>query len=178
MYEVRENNTKNSINFLLVIVSFLPIICLTLYFHFESPLFLFPILFQVVALLNLLKSFFIKGLIPWIEIKPTLSQFDNDSFEVEFFATLKAAENDTYNRLAALSIIIKRALFLLVFSIFLTALACLFVFFNGSVSLYVAIVFLVIAFVCLYFHYKATPSSEFESKQEEFKKDIEKWLNE
>jgi hypothetical protein len=176
MYEARETGTKNSINFLLIIVTFLPILCLTLYIHFKNPLLLFPILFQVLALLILLKSFFIKGQIPWLELKSTLLQFDNDSFEVDLLATLKAAENGTYQRLQALSTIIKRALFLLIFSIFLITLACLFMILEGSVLLYIVTVLLLIVFLLLYLFYKDIPSFEFNDEYKGIKKLIEKWL--
>ncbi len=178
MFEVRESGTKNSISFLLIIVTFLPILCLTLYIRFKSPLFLFPILFQVAALLILLKSFFIKGQIPWFELNSTLSQFDNESFEVDLLATLKAAENGTYKRLQALSTLIKRALFLLIFSIFLITLACLFMILKGSVLLYVVTILLLIVFLLLYLFYKDVPSFEFKNEYEEIKKLIEKWLKE
>lgn len=176
MFVARETGIKNSINFLLIIVSFLPVICLALYNLFKSPLFLVPTLFQVAALLILLKSFFIKGQIPWIELKKTLSQFDDDTFEVKLFATLKAAENGTYIRMQALSIVIKRALFLLVFSIFLILLACLFMFLKGSFLLYVVTVLLAFVFSLLYYFYKEVPNFDFDNVYEDFKTNIEKWL--
>ncbi|MFZ5770864.1 MAG: hypothetical protein ACOY4W_05495 [Thermodesulfobacteriota bacterium] len=61
MYQARETGTTSSINFMMIVATFLPIFCLTLYNAFKSTLFLFPILFQVAALLILLKRFFIKG---------------------------------------------------------------------------------------------------------------------
>lgn len=176
MFEARETGIKNGINFLLIIVTFLPILCITLYIHFTSPLFLAPILFQVAALLILLKSFFIKGQIPWLEFKETLSRLDDGSFEVKLFAALKAAENGTYNRLRALNTIIKRALFLLIFSIFLIALACLFMLLKGSVLLYVVTGLLLIVFLLLYFFYKDVPNFDFNNEYKQFKSNIEKWL--
>ena len=177
MFEARKTGTQSNINFLLIIVSFLPVICLTLYTHFESPLFLVPTLFQVAALLILLKSFFIKGqMIPWLESKDTLKQLDDDTFEIHLFAILKATENDTYKYLQMLTTIIKRALFLLIFSIFLIVLAFLFMFLSGSISLYLVIVLLLIVFVLLYFFYKEVPKSNFNNDCEDFKSNIEKWL--
>jgi len=176
MFESRETGVRNNINFLLIVVSFLPVICLALYDLFTSPLFLVPTLFQVTALLILLKSFFIKGQIPWLEFKETLSQLDDDTFEAKLFASLKAAENGTYIRMGALSTVIKRAVFLLIFSIFLILLACLFMFLKGSILLYVVTVLLVFVFSLLYFFYKDVPNFEFSNEYEEFKSHIEKWL--
>lgn len=176
MFEAREIGIKNNINFLLIIDSFLPVICLTLYNIFKSPLFLVPTFFQAVALLILLKSFFIKGQIPWIESEKTLLQFDDDTFDVKLFATLKAAENGTYIRMQALSVIIKRALFLLIFSIFLIFFSCLFIFLKGSYLLYIGTALLVFAFSLLYFFYKETPNFDFDTVYKDFETNIEKWL--
>jgi hypothetical protein len=178
MYEVRETGTTTGINFLMIIATFLPIFCLTLYLAFTSPLFLFPILFQVAALLILLKRYFIQGQIPWLELKETLSQLDDNSFAVELLATLKAAETDTYMRLGALTTVIKRALVLLVFSIFLTALASLFMLLKGSVLLYVTTALLAIVFLLLCVFYKQVPRFDFANEQKNVKNDIEKWLKE
>lgn len=177
MFEARETTIKNSINFLLIIVTFLPILCLTLYFHYNNILFLIPIFFQIVVLLILLKSFFIKGkTLPWFEFKETLSELDDNSFDVNLFAMLKTAENSTYKHMKALSPIVNRAVSLLIFSIFLILLACFFTFLKGSVTLYVVTVLLIIVFILLYFHYKDVPKFDFKNEYEEYKRNIDKWL--
>lgn len=177
MFEARKTGIQNNINFLLIIVSFLPVICLTLYIYFKSPLFLIPTLFQVVALLILLKSFFIKGqMLPWLELEETLKQLDSDTFEIDLFATLKAAENDTFIYLKILKTIIKRALFLLILSIFIVVLALLFMFLNGSNSFYIVTVLLFIVAVLLYFFYKEMPKFNIKNDYMNFKNDIEMWL--
>ena len=177
MSEVRRTRPQNNINFLLIVVSFLPVICLTLYIHFKSPLFLIPILFQVASLLILLKSFFIKGqMIPWLKLKKTLKLLADDTLEIDLFAILKAAESDTGTYLKLLDTIIKRALFGLILSVFLIALASLFTFLNGSFSLYVGTALLLILFVLLYFFYNEIPTSDFKNNYERYKIDIEKWL--
>ena len=150
---------------------------LALYIHFNSPLFLIPTLFQVAALLILLKSFFIKGQrIPWLELKDTLEQLEDDTFEIDLFAKLKAAESDTFIHLKILNTVIKRALFLLILSIFLIVLAFLFMFLGGSISLYAGTVLLLIIFVLLYFFYKQIPTFKFKNNYEDSKNKIEKWL--
>jgi len=176
MYQARETGTTSGINFMMIVATFLPIFCLTLYTAFKSKFFLFPILFQVAALLILLKRFFIKGQIPWLEFKDTLSKVDNNSFSVGLFATLKAAENSTYMRLSALETIISRSLFLLVFSIFLTALASLFIFLEGGLFLYIATALLVFLFFLLGLFYKQVPRVQLDTEEESFKKEINKWL--
>ena len=174
---MRETGTTNGIHYLMIVATFLPIFCLTLYMAFKNPLFLVPILFQIAALLILLKKFFIKGQVPWLELKYTLSQLDDNAFEASLFATLKAIEDDTWKRLGAFSTIIKRALFLLVFSIFLTALASVFMFMNGNILLYVVTVLLVVVFSFLYFFYKEVPESKFNDDEKRYMNEIKKWLH-
>src|SRR3989344_7422030 len=62
MYDVRERNIQTTINFLLIITTFLPILCVTFYTTklFDNKIILIPILFQILALLILLKSFYLK----------------------------------------------------------------------------------------------------------------------
>lgn len=179
MYEVRDASTANGINYLMIVATFLPVFCLTLYTAFErNPAFLVPIVFQVAALLILLKRFFIQGQIPWLELEKTLSQLDDNSFDAALFATLKATENDTWKRLEAFRTIIKRALFLLVFSLFLLGLASLFMLLKGAILLYIATALLVGVFSLLYLFYKESPTSQAEEDEKRFKSEIEKWLQE
>ena len=152
MHNVRETNVINGIHYLIIVATFMPIFCLTLYMVFnKSIFFLFPILFQIVALLILLKKFFIKIEIPWIELENTPKQLDRDVFEVSWFAELKAFENDTNRCRKAFRAIIKEGLALLLSSIFLTALASVFLFMNGEILLYVVIVILIVVFILLFF---------------------------
>lgn len=177
MFEVRRTATQNNINFLLIIVSFLPVICLTLYIYLKSSLFLIPAAFQIIALLILLKSFFIKGwMIPWLKLKETLKELDDDTFESDLFAALKAFENDTGIYLEIVKPIINRALFLLISSIFLIVLAFLFMFLNGSILLYIVTILLLIVFVLLCFFYKEMPTFNFTNEYTNCKNDIERWL--
>ncbi len=176
MFAVRETGTTNGINYLMVVATFLPVFCLTLYMAFQSILFLVPILFQIAALLILLKRFFIKGQIHWFKLEDTLLQLDNNALEKYLFAELKAFEDDSWRRSGAFSTIIKRALFLLVFSIFLTSLVSAFVFMKGDIQLYVVTVFLVVVFLLLYFFYKEVPENKFEDDKQRYLNDINIWL--
>lgn len=177
MYEVREAGTANGINYLMIVATFLPVFCLTLYTAFEkSPLFLVPILFQVAALLILLKRYFVQGQIPWLELEKTLSQLEDNSFNAVLFAQLKAAENGTARRLGALRTIIRRALFLLVLSLFLIALAFLFLLLKGSILLFIVTALLVVLFSLLWFFYNELPKSQANEEEQKYQREIEKWL--
>jgi len=176
MYEARENNAISSINFLMIVATFLPIFCLMLYTTFKSPFFLIPILFQIAALLILLKRFFIKVQIPWLKLNETLERLNHNSFEVDLLSTLKAAESSTYKRLRALRKLINSSLLLLVFSILLTALASLFLIFEGSFSLYIATGVLVLIFLFLSLFYLRVPKFQFESEESSNKSAIDEWI--
>jgi hypothetical protein len=180
MFDARRTIHQNNINFLLIIVSFLPIICLTLYKYFDNyQLFLIPILFQVLALLVLLKSFFITGQsIPWLELKDTFNKLkeDNFEFEINLIATLKATESDTGTHEKLLKTIINRALYLLILSIFLTVLAGLFKILNGGIFLYIGTAFLLILFVLLCIYYNEKSPFNFDNNYKHYKKVLEELL--
>jgi hypothetical protein len=179
MYQARETHVRNNMNFLLIVVSFLPVICLALCSIFKNRIFLIPTLFQVASLLILLKSFFVKGVVPWLEFELVQSHIDDDTFEIDLFAALKAFENITNKRMQTFHAITKRALILLIFSIFLVLLMCLFMFLRGGILLYVFTTAL-LGFIFLAFFYKKDPSfkfkKEWEKEYEDFKNHIEKWL--
>lgn len=181
LYNVREVRATNSINYLMIVSTFLPIFCLTLYGEFGSLFFLVPILFQIMALLILLKRFFIKGQIPWFKLEQIIKQLDNGTLESYSFATVKAAEDETWSRLKVLDAIIKRALFLLVLSIFFTAIAAVIKLASVyKAQSYAVAIVLCLSFLVLYFHYKEVPDTKknFYSKENEYKNIIEKWLHE
>lgn len=191
MYEARETATQNKINFLLIVVSFLPVICITLYATVKNELFLIPTLFQFLAVLVLLKSFFIVGRkasrIPWLDVslppKPlgddTLRELEDDTFEVKLFAALKAAEEDTAFYLKEKNRIIKPALYLVILSIFLMALAYLFVLLERYEMLTPWFPYagegLLILFLFLLPFYEKIPLSKFNKKHEVFEQRIEDW---
>jgi len=183
MYEARETATQNKIHFLLIVVSFLPVICITLYATVKSELFLIPTLFQFLAVLVLLKTFFITGRkgprIPWLNVNNLLEALENNTFEIEFFAILKTAEEDTAIYLKERNEIIKRALYLMIFSIFLMALAYLFVLLERYQMLTpwfpYAFEGLLILFLFLSPFYQNIPLSKFDKNHEAFEQRIEEW---
>lgn len=178
MYLVRKSNIQNSINFLLIVVSFLPIVSISLVTHFNNELFLVPIAFQFAALLVLLKSFFIKGQkIPWLELNGTLGRLEKDGFNESWFAALKAAEDDTYAEMRATSKIIKTALYSLIFSIYLTTLMIVIVRLETTTLLYPSVVLLTLLFLPLIYYYRKRPSFEFDQNYKKSLKKIKKWLS-
>jgi len=154
MYTVRETGTTNRIHYLMIVATFLPLFCLTLRDIFQSEiyngkLFLVPIIFQVVALLILLKSFFVKGQIPWPDLETTLEQLDDNEFEVHIFAELKAAEDETWERMKFYRCIIYQALIFLGISIFLTALFCIIFLTKSNYTLLFFMILLLITFTLI-----------------------------
>lgn len=79
--------------------------------------------------------------------------------------------------MVAFRTIIMRALFLLVFSIFLTALAAVFILMNGNIRLYVVTVLLLFVFSLLYFFYKEVPESKLIDDENKFIHEIKEWLD-
>ena len=176
MYSVRKSNIQNSINFLLIVVSFLPIVCITFSTYFKNELFLVPIVFQFAALLILLKSFFIKGQkIPWLEFNETLDAIDKGSFKELWFATLKAAENDTHVEMRTINKIIRIALSLLIFSIYGIALIMLVVKLENTILLYPSSVLLTLIFMFLIYYYRKQPSFAFDQDYEKYLKKVAEW---
>lgn len=191
IYEARETATQNKINFLLIVVSFLPVICIALCSTFENDLFLIPTMFQFLALLVLLKSFFVVGRkaqrIPWLNVslppKPlgddTLRELEDNAFEIRLFAGLKAAEEDTGIYMKEKNRVIKLALYLIMVSIFLMSLAYLFVLMKRYQMLTPWFPYagegLSILFLFLLPFYEKIPRSEFNKKHEAFEQRIEEW---
>ena len=163
---------------MVIVVSFVPVICIALFTHFNDYLFIIPALFQLIALLILLKSFFIKGqMIPWFKLDETLKDLDESNFEVSLFARLKALEDDTWTDLVEMGKIIKNALHLLLFSLLALILAGVFNYFKATVLFYVLTIMFVFGFYYLYVnYYQKLPSFNSKENYEKYKKEIEKWL--
>lgn len=179
MFTVRKTNTQNSINFLLVVVSFLSAISISLYTNFRSNIFLLPAILQIIALTILLKSFFIMSTIstvtPWFKSEDTLKKLDNKQFEVSTFAVLKAVENSTWVELVEMQKIISKSLALVLFSLYSTFLAGLLLFFKKEM-LYVSILILSLGFIWLYLYYRNLPKFDFTNEINRYTQQIEKWL--
>ena len=182
MYDARHKSVQDQINFLLVITTFLPILSVTLYTTdlFKNLIILTPAVFQIIAILVLLKSFFISGLkIPWFEIKITLDSIENDSFPINALAQIKAAEADTDKHIKEYKKIIKVALCLIIFSLYSLLISVIFIFLNATIYQHLVAILVPTIFFMLIYNYYLTPNkSNFDSEYEKEKKRIEEWVQE
>jgi hypothetical protein len=176
MYDTRITNIQNRINFLLIIVSFSHIFCITLFVYFENPIILSPIIFQFIALLILLKSFFVKGPnVHWFEVDETLEAIDKNELEIDLFSTLKALENSTYTHMQFMGKIIKNSLILLIFSIYFTILLVCFVLWDNKLLLYLVVSILTLVLLYSYYHF-IHPHSNYQEDYENIKEKVKKWI--
>ena len=182
MYDVRERNIQSNINFLLIITTFLPILCVTLYTtkEFSHMIILTPIFFQFLALLILLKSFFLKGsTIHWFELKKEelLKDIERDEFDIRLISELKSLENSTYVSMKAKGKLIKNSVYLIIFSLLSMLLSITFIILNGSYLLYVLsiIIFFVFAFL-LFIYYPRQPIYNYDRDLERYFKLLKGWL--
>ena len=178
MYDVRLTNTQNRTNFLLVIISFLSVISITLFTYFKDNIFLFSALFQLIAFIVLLKSFFIKGgpAVHWFELKETLENIERGKFNEDIIATLKALEDDTYTYLTEMGKITRISLYSIILSLYSILLALTFVYFEKPI-LYTLIIFLTVCLLLIiYIYHKKQPKFKFGENEKKYKKEIEEWL--
>jgi len=175
MYDVREKNVQNEINFLLVVISFMSIISISLLNYSKDTLFFLPFLFQMASFLILIKSSFIKKhSLLWLELSSTLEKVEKGEFDQNLFAILKALENDTWIYLKEMQKIIRIALSILLSSVFLIILILFDISFGYTLTSFLITVFLFI----LYGMYIGK-QLKYKNK-ESFKnslKEIEDWLN-
>lgn len=192
MYDVRLTNIQSRINFLLVIVSFLPLVCIGLYDYFKSPLLLFPILFQFVALIVLLTNFFIRhlGVLEFRIIKEAkeldiLNQLDNNRFEADLIASLQANMNQTWTYLIKAGRIFHTAISLLLVSLFALGLATVFALLNiENVIAYTVKIAIFSAFLLQHMHFKYFKNRpklqefDFDEDYKECRAQVDNWLKE
>lgn len=184
MYDVRATNTSNRINFLLIIVSFLPIACITLFTELNKSVFLLPIIPQIIAFTILLKVFFIKPPeIHWFnmvkyQIKEiVLDDMKNKEFNKKLLSELKALEDDTWLYLREMRGMLKISSYLIVFSLYLIVSISIFLYFESNLMLYISNLFLItfLLWLCLYYHKQ--PKYDFSNNYQKYQKQIEDWLN-
>lgn len=180
MYNTRAKNIENQINFLLIIVSFLPIISLILFQKFDNPIFLVPILPQFIALIFLLKPFFMKNWpivnwMPWEWVKESILK---NQFDQELFASLKGLENVTWTFQGIMKNLIKTSVYLLLLSLYGIILAVLSEYLQLQFYSYLLIFILGILLVSVLIFYEKQPDlmKKAISEIEEFKKQIEDWI--
>lgn len=181
MYDVRATNTQSRINFLLVIISILSLICFEL--SRISNLFLIPLIPQTIAFLLLLKVFFIEPpQIHWFNMTKFLSKeivledIQNGKLDRNLVAELKSREDDTWSYLVDMGKIVRASIRLLLLSLFLIMLLSIIIYFSNW-ELYIAIFFLIVSSLLIYSYYKKQPPYAFEGHFENYKKQIDGWLN-
>ena len=179
MYNVRSKSQQDSINFLLIVSTFLPILSVTLYTtnFFEHYLILVPIFFQLLALLLLFKTFYSTDYgIPWLELKEDI--FENyENFNESTLALIKAAETNTYSDMIEKGKIIKNSLRLLLISLFLLSLSIVFILDINKEILYFLVVMLFLIFVLLLEFYSIKGKDKFKANYKNNLKKIDEWLN-
>ncbi len=180
MYDVRERNIQNKINFLLIVTTFLPMLSITLYTTklFSNEIILIPIIFQIAALLILLKDFFIKGqLIHWFEFKPTLDLLHEDKFDVDFLSNLKALEDGTYKNMEAKGKLIRIALNLIIFSLYSILVSIVFVIFHITALAYLITLVISFLFLSLIIFYMKPITFDIKNDHKEYVRRFNEWLN-
>lgn len=176
IYDVRDKNISNGINYLMIVATFLPIFNFMLYQNFDDQIFLLPIIFHFAALLILFKRFFISGKIPWLSSKEIFNNIDNQSIETELFSDIKSAEQDTRYRLIKYRRIIKVSLFLIVYSIFLTGLAFLYFKFRESNSLFYIVSLITFLFALILLFYFNWQEFDFDKEKDKVKDELKAWI--
>lgn len=178
MYNVRETNIQNRVNFLLIITSFFPVLCIALVSYSNNIFFLVPAFLSIVSLCILLKSFFIESYhIPWLKIPEDLVNLDNEDFELSLVAHLKTFENETWHKLERMQKIIFPALYILIASIYLLILTTIFELFSKWNALILAIILTLSLMGLFYYYFAIRKAFDFEKDLKENLKLLNAWLN-
>ncbi len=176
MYDVRVNRTKNFINFLLIVISVLSAISISLFFKENNSLFLLPLIFQLIALVLLFKTFFVESIVHWFKYDETLKDIENNEFGRNLFVTLKTLENWTHKYQKETGKIIEKSLTLLILSLYLTLFTFAIIYFNYPLS-YLIIFVLTILTLILIVWYGKLPKYNFKKEDNQIKGEFDKWLS-
>lgn len=178
MRNVRKVEVEGFRNFLLIVISFLPIISLTLFTHFNNEIFFVPIVFQILAFILLLKTFFVfSPQVPWINPDTILNEIDENIFETRFFIALKALENDTFIQLNENGKWIVYSIYSILISIYLLILGVLFIYFK-NIILYILVSLLTVLSLYIYRFYHKQIRYHFMENCKKYSKKMEVWINE
>ncbi len=184
MFDTREGIGQSNINFLLVVSTFLPIFCVTLFTTdmFRKEIILIPVVFQFTALLILIQSFFIKvgRYVHWFDLNDDniIKSIENDEFELNLICDLKDLENGTWENMLERNSLIRKALYLIIFSIFSTALSISFVLLNGDLMLYIIVLMISAFFIFLYKKYHAVKEPESGiKKRDQYYHMLKNWID-
>jgi hypothetical protein len=183
MYDMRVNQINNTVNLLLIIISFLPIISLTLMNYFKETIFLIPIIFQLLAFFVIITIFFVESpKVHWFRIvdNDILKEIDKEKFDINLLADLKSIENMTWVYLDDFAKkIIRTSIYLILFSLYLIGLAFIFIFYiNNNWEYILTSIVTSIFFTGLLIIKNIKLKYNYNSDFNKFKKQIEEWLNE
>ena len=176
MYDVRVNMTQDSRNFLLIVISFMSAISISLFFKLGNTLLLFPPLLQLIALVILFKTFFIKTMVHWFEYKDTLKNIEKKEFDGDLFATLKAVENWTHSYQKETTKIMQKSLTLIILSLYLTFLILAFIYLASPLNYSVYLIITLLALILLSY-YKKQQKYDYEKEYGKFIGEFNNWLN-
>lgn len=180
MYDTREHNLQNNINFFLVISTFLPLFCIGLYSttRFENPIILSPVIIHFYSIIILLRSFSIKSSpVYWFEFNTLLNRLEDESLIPKFVAEIKALEGVTYTNMIVRGNIIKKVTSLIIISliIIINAIICIIFYLN-----YVVFIILSVLIILIYYLTKDFLNINVKYKYEEeciaYSKKINEWL--
>ena len=176
MYDTRITRMQNKTNFLLITISFLSVISISLFTHFENLFFIFAFLLQLISFVILLKVFFIKNpMIHWFKSEELIENLDRQEFNQNLFADLKALEDDTWVYMKKAEIIIHISVFILLLALYTIPLTLIFIYFNG-IALYISVLFLTIISILICIYYMKQPNFKYESSHKKYKKQIDDWI--
>lgn len=180
MFDVRERNAENRINFLLLISTFLPILSITLYSidSFNNLIVLIPIVFNFLSIIILLKNFFYSSnSLVWFDFKITLNSMKEEKLYKDFFCLLKALESGTWKETNyKYSKIIKPALYLTIFSLFANILSVIFVFLKIQIVVYLVVLILFLFFCSLLVFYYKPIIIETEKENQKYVKQLNEYI--
>ena len=177
MYDIRRTGVQNRSNFLLLIISFLSVISIMLFTHFNNILFFIPFLLQLASFIILLKSYFVKELkVHWFEYKSLFENLDKNEFYQDLFSDLKALENSTYVYMKEIIKVTNISIYLLLISIYSLFFLLTFIYFEEEV-LYLSILILTAIFLLLIcFYYRIQPKLNYKSDHKEFRNEVDEWI--
>ena len=143
MFDVRNFNSANKINYLLVVLSFLSAISVGLFIYYKHFFFILSLVIQLIAFLHLSRVIFIKKpSIHWFELKETLSEINEGKFDENLLATLKALEPDTNIYQNKIEEITKEIWKLVIYSFLLTSFTLLYILLDNNLGLTLLLIFI------------------------------------
>jgi len=193
IYDVRERESKDRINILLIISTFLPILSVTLYGTggiWRNEILLIPIIPQIIAIIYLLKYFYFEDLgIPLLSIsypiKPEdeqinyLKEMDQNKFYITLISVLKEQEHKSYQKIRNEGEIINYSRKQIIISLFLFISSILLIIIK--INLIQGIIILCLLYGILFFYEVYNKPQQISLREEEkansYYGKINNWIN-